>query len=514
MSVRRALLSTYDKTGLAAFAEGLQRLGVSLLASGGTARFLVDAGLEVTPLEELTGFAEMLGHRVVTLHPAVHGGILARRDMPEDLADLERHGLEPIDLVCVNLYPFEETIGGLDVGWEEAIEKIDVGGPAMLRAAAKNHAHVVPVCRPADYEPVLRELRESGDVSERTRRRLAAHAFATTAAYDGSITGWIGREDRLPSVFTPVFDRAQELTYGENPHQEATYYAERGSRTHLLSRVEQLHGKELSYNNLNDLSAARLLARELADEPACVIVKHANPCGVGVAETIETAYEKALAADPVSAYGGVVVLTRAVTAALGEALAAQFVEVLFAPGYDETAVEALVRKPGTRILNDLERRAFVPDERDYTRVLGGLLVQDRDTQPDERGVMEVACGEVDEAAWRDLLFAWTVVKHVTSNAIVLARDGQTLGVGAGQMSRVDAVRIAIEKAREHGHDLAGAALASDAFFPFADGPELALEAGVTAVIQPGGSKRDEEVVAAVRGAGAAMVLTGRRHFRH
>jgi len=514
VSVRRALLSTYDKTGLAAFAQGLQRLGVSLVASGGTARFLTDAGLEVTPLEELTGFGEMLGHRVVTLHPAVHGGILARRDMPEDLADLERHGLEPIDLVCVNLYPFEETIGGLEVGWEEAIEKIDVGGPAMLRAAAKNHAHVVPLCRPADYEPVLHELRESGDVSEATRRRLAAHAFATTSAYDGAITGWLGRDERFPAIFTPVFDQDRGLAYGENPHQAAAYYSERGARMHLLSRVEQLHGKELSYNNLNDLSAARLLARELGDQPGCVIVKHANPCGVGVAVTIEGAYAKALAADPVSAYGGVVVLTHAVTAALGEALAAQFVEVLFAPGYDETAMEALVQKPGTRILNDLERRAFVPNERDYKRVLGGMLVQDRDTEVGDRAETEVVCGDVGEDLWRDLLFAWTVVKHVTSNAIVLARDGQTIGIGAGQMSRVDAVRLAIEKAREHGHELEGAVLASDAYFPFADGPELALEAGVSAVIQPGGSKRDGEVVAAVSAAGAAMVVTGRRHFRH
>ena len=514
MSVRRALLSTYDKTGLAAFAEGLQRLGVALIASGGTARFLVEAGVEVTALEELTGFGEMLGHRVVTLHPAVHGGILARRDLPEDLADLERHGLEPIDLVCVNLYPFEQTVGALDVTWEEAIEKIDIGGPAMLRAAAKNHAHVVPLCRPADYDPVLAELRSSGDISETTRRALAAHAFATTAAYDGAITAWLARAERFPVVFTPVFDHDRNLAYGENPHQQAAYYCERGARTHLLARVEQLHGKELSYNNLNDLSAARLLARELADQPACVIVKHANPCGVAVADTIEEAHAKALAGDPVSAYGGVVVLTRAVSAALGEALAGQFVEVLFAPGYDEVAMESLVHKPGTRILNDLERREFVPDERDYTRVLGGLLVQDRDGETDAREAMTVVCGSVDDAVWADLLFAWAVVKHVTSNAIVIARGGQTLGIGAGQMSRVDAVRIAVDKAREHGHDLAGAVLASDAFFPFADGPELALEAGIAAVIQPGGSKRDDEVVAAVRESGAAMVFTGRRHFRH
>ncbi|HZO50056.1 MAG TPA: bifunctional phosphoribosylaminoimidazolecarboxamide formyltransferase/IMP cyclohydrolase, partial [Gaiellaceae bacterium] len=418
--IRRALLSVYDKTGLAAFAEALTRLGVELLASGGTARFLADAGLRVIPVEQLTGFAELLGHRVVTLHPAVHGGILARRDVPEDLADLERHGIAPIDLVCVGLYPFEKTVAGLDVPWQEAIEQIDVGGPALLRAAAKNHAHVVPLCRAEDYEPVLDELRRTGDVSEERRRALAAQAFATTAAYDGAIAAWLGRGSRFPELLTPVFDRVRGLAYGENPHQRAAYYAERGARTHLLSRVEQLHGKELSYNNLSDLSAARLLARELEQQPACVIVKHANPCGVAVADTIEAAYAQALASDPVSAYGGVVVLTRAVSAALGEALADQFVEVLFAPGYDETALEALVRKPGIRVLNDLERRAFVPGERDYRRVLGGLLVQDRDTEPDPREGMRVVCGTVSDDVWRDLLFAWTVAKHVTSNAIVVA----------------------------------------------------------------------------------------------
>jgi phosphoribosylaminoimidazolecarboxamide formyltransferase/IMP cyclohydrolase len=512
--IGRALLSVWDKDGLAAFAEGLRALGAELVASGGTARFLADAGIEVTPVEQLTGFAEMLGHRVVTLHPAVHGGILARRDVPADLEDLERAGMRPIDLVCVGLYPFEQTVAGLDVDWQEAIERIDVGGPAMLRAAAKNHAHVVPVCRVEDYGPVLEELRRTGGVSAATRRTLAARAFATTAAYDGAVTAWLGRGERFPEVFTPVFDRLAELAYGENPHQRAAYYAERGLRTHLLSRVEQLHGKALSYNNLNDLSAARLLARELDERPACVIVKHANPCGVAVADTIEEAYARALAADPVSAYGGVVVLTRAVSAALGEALAGQFVEVLLAPGYDETALETLVTKPATRILNDLERRAFVPTERDYRRVLGGLLVQERDAAPDPVSEMKVVCGEVAGPAWDDLLLAWTVVKHVTSNAIVVARAGRTVGIGAGQMSRVDAVRLALEKAREHGHTLEGAVLASDAFFPFADGPQLALDAGVTALIQPGGSKRDDEIVEAVAAAGAAMVFTGRRHFRH
>ncbi len=512
MSVRRALLSTYDKTGLASFAEALSALGVELLASGGTARHLRESGLDATPLEEVTGFAEMLGHRVVTLHPAVHGGILARRDVPDDLADLEAHGIAAIDLVCVNLYPFEQTVSRLDVTWQEAVEQIDVGGPAMLRAAAKNHAHVVPVCRRDDYERVLEELRGAGDVSVETRRALAAHAFATTAAYDAAVAGWLSRGEQLPELLVTAYDRAAELPYGENPHQRAAYYAERGTRAHLLSRVEQLQGKPLSYNNLNDLSAARGLLDEL-DGPACVIVKHANPCGVGVGDTVEEAYRKALAADPVSAYGGVVALDRAVTAALGEALAEQFVEVLFAPGYDEKAVESLSGKPATRVLADHERRQPLssPDRRS---VDGGLLVQDRDPGPDTREGMDVVCGEISEATWRDLLLAWAVVKHVTSNAIVIAAGGMTVGVGAGQMSRVDAVRLALDKAREHGHDVAGAVLASDAFFPFADGPALALAAGVAAIVQPGGSKRDDDVIAAVRDAGAAMVFTHRRHFRH
>jgi phosphoribosylaminoimidazolecarboxamide formyltransferase/IMP cyclohydrolase len=511
MSVRRALLSAYDKTGLIAFARGLRELGVELVASGGTARLLAEDGIEVTPVEALTGFDEMLGHRVVTLHPAVHGGILARDDVPEDLADLERHGIAPFDLVCVNLYPFEQTVGRLDVTWEDGIEKIDIGGPAMLRAAAKNHAHVVPLCRPVDYDLVLEELRADGDVAPEVRRELATRAFATTAAYDAAVAAWLGGQ-RFPETAVLVLDRERLLSYGENPHQEAAYYAERGARTHLLARVDQLQGKPLSYNNLNDLSAARLLALEL-DRPACVIVKHANPCGVAVAETLEEAYARALASDPVSAFGGVVVLNGPVSAALGIALAEQFVEVLFAPGYDAAATEALAQK-GTRVLVDQERRSFVAGERDVRRVLGGILLQDRDVEPDPLDPMRVVCGDPDARTWDDLLLAWTVVKHVTSNAIVLVRDGMTIGVGAGQMSRVDAVRIALEKAREHGHELEGAVLASDAFFPFADGPSLALEAGVRAVIQPGGSRRDAEVLAAVDAAGATMVLTGRRHFRH
>ena len=513
MTVRRALLSVYDKTGIAAFARELHGLGVELLASGGTAKALADERIPVTPVEELTGFAELLGHRVVTLHPAVHAGILARRDVPADLAELQAHGIEPIDLVCVNLYPFEKTVGRLDVSWEDGIEQIDVGGPALLRAAAKNHAHVVPLCRPEDYGPLLEEFRARAEVSLQTRRELAGRAFQTTAAYDASVAAWFGRDDVFPDTYVPVFDRFAELAYGENPHQRAVYYTQRGARTHLLARVEQIQGKALSFNNLGDLSAARLLLLEL-EGPAAVIVKHGNPCGAALGTTIEDAYAKAHAADPISAYGGVVALNRPVTGKLGRALAKQFVEVLFAPGYDRGALTALAAKDATRVLADAERRSFVTSERDFHRVLGGLLVQDRDTDGDPLDAMDVVCGDPDATTWDDLLFAWTIAKHVVSNAIVIARGGQTLGIGGGQTSRVDAVRIAVDKARDLGHSLEGAVLASDAFFPFADGARLALEAGVSAIIQPGGSKRDGEVLDAVRDAGAAMVVTGRRHFRH
>ncbi len=455
----------------------------------------------------------MLAGRVKTLHPRIHAAILGRRDRDDDLEALADHEIQPFDLVCVNLYPFEEVAGRHGVREEEAVEMIDVGGPSMLRGAAKNFAHVAPVCRPEDYDRVLDELRREGALSEETRRELAATAFATTAAYEAAIAAWFAGREPFPQVFVPVFEKRLDLAYGENPHQGAAYYAERGARTHLLARVEQLHGRDLSFNNLNDLNAARLLTREFT-LPACVIVKHANPCGVAVGASIEEAYECALAADPVSAYGGVVVLNRAVSAALGKRLAEQFVEVLLAPGYDQTALEALVQKPATRILNDLERRSSEASERDYKRVLGGLLVQDRDWDVAGREGMEVVCGSPSEAAWGDLLFAWRVCKHVASNAIVIVKDLQTIGIGAGQMSRVDAVRIAIEKAREHDHSPEGAALASDAFFPFPDGPRVALEAGVTSLIQPGGSKRDEDVVSAVEAAGATMVFTGRRHFKH
>ncbi|HEY3542429.1 MAG TPA: bifunctional phosphoribosylaminoimidazolecarboxamide formyltransferase/IMP cyclohydrolase [Gaiellaceae bacterium] len=509
----RALISVYDKTGIDEFARGLAELGWSLVASGGTAAHLESLGLAVDRVEALTDFPEMLGGRVKTLHPRIHAGILARRDRDEDVATLEEHEIEPFDLVCINLYPFEHVAAQRGVTEAEAVEMIDVGGPSMLRGAAKNFAHCAPVCRPERYAFVLDELRAQGSLSPETRRELAAEAFATTAAYEAAIASWFSDREPFPETLVVALDKVQDLSYGENPHQRAAYYAERGTRTHLLARVEQLHGKDLSFNNLNDLSGARMLAREFA-LPACVIVKHANPCGVAVGATLGEAYEKALAADPVSAYGGIVVVNRDVDDALGARLAEQFVEVLFAPGYGEHALEALRKRQNVRILVDHERRRAGGGERHYKRVLGGVLVQDPDSEIEERDGWEAVAGSVDERQWGDLVFAMRVCKHVSSNAIVLAKDLATIGIGAGQMSRVDAVRIALDKAREVGHDVSGAVLASDAFFPFADGPQLALDAGVAAIVQPGGSRRDQEVVDAVTAAGAAMVFSGRRHFRH
>jgi phosphoribosylaminoimidazolecarboxamide formyltransferase / IMP cyclohydrolase len=511
--IKRALLSIWDKTGLEEFARGLAELDVELVASGGTAEFLGECGIEATPVEELTEIPEMLGGRVKTLHPRIHAAILARRGHPDDLAALADHDIRPFDLVCVGLYPFAQTAARHGVTEEDAVEMIDIGGPSMLRGAAKNFAHVAPVCRPERYPQILSELREHGSLSSDTRRELAAEAFATTAAYEAAIARWFLGRESFPELFIPSFTKVTDLVYGENPHQRAAYYAEEGARRHLLSRVEQIHGRQLSYNNLNDLSAARRLLGEF-QLPACVIVKHANPCGVGVAASIEEALAKAHDADPVSAYGMVLAVNRPVSAVLGEELAGKFVEVVIAPAYDDAGLDAMRQKAATRILVDQERRRADLGEREYKRVIGGLLVQDGDREVDDRSVMELVSGEASEEVWGDLLFAWRVCKHVDSNAIVIAKELQTIGIGGGQTSRVDSVRIALEKAREHGHDLAGSVLASDALIPFADGPELALEAGVTAIIQPGGAKRDHEVVDAVKTAGAAMVFTHRRHFRH
>jgi phosphoribosylaminoimidazolecarboxamide formyltransferase / IMP cyclohydrolase len=512
--IRRALLSVHDKSGLDDFAQGLARLGVELVASGGTAARLANIGVAVRRVDELTEFPELLGGRVKTLHPRVHAGILARRDRPDDMASLAERGIEPIDLVCVSLYPFDSVAWRKDTREEEAVEMIDIGGPAMLRAAAKNFLHVAPVSSPEQYARVLDELEREGALGLETRRALALEAFAATAAYEASIATWFAERESFPRRIALSLVKEADLAYGENPHQRAAYYGEAGARRHLLSRVSQLGGRELSYNNLNDLWAARSLVEEFA-VPACVIVKHANPCGCALGSTVEEAYARALACDPVSAYGGIVALNRPVRAELAERLGDQFIEVLFAPGYVDEGLELLRQKEALRILLNEERRGGGARGRDFRRVLGGMLVQDADSGVDERGDMTVVTTRSpDELTWGDLLLAWRVVKHVTSNAIVIAKGMSTIGVGAGQMSRVDAVRIALEKAREHGHDLRGAVLASDAFFPFADGPQLALEAGVTAIIQPGGSKRDDDVVAVVNEADAAMVFTGRRHFRH
>jgi phosphoribosylaminoimidazolecarboxamide formyltransferase/IMP cyclohydrolase len=511
--VARALLSVSDKTGIVEFARGLAELGIEIISTGGTARELTESGLRVRSISDLTGFPEIMDGRVKTLHPKLYAGLLAVRDNPDHAQAAEEHDVEYVDLVCVNLYPFERTAARRGVSEAEVIENIDIGGPTMIRAAAKNHAFAAPVVSPASYDAVLDELRESDRrLSMVTRESLAAEAFAYTARYDTAIARWFQekRED-FPPLFVRAFEKVLELPYGENPHQRAAYYEQVGARTHVLSMVSQLGGKPISFNNLLDLDAGRLLLAEFKI-PACVIIKHNNPCGVAVGQTPVEAYKRAFACDPMSAFGGVVCLNRSVDAELAEALSEQFIELLFARGYDEEAIEVVSRKPNTRILDDHERRTPNMIEPQLRQVLGGMLIQDRDADLEERGEMQVVSERrPTEAEWQELSFAWKVCKHVKSNAIVITRDLATVGIGAGQMSRVDSVRMAIEKARD---GVNGGALASDAYFPFSDGPELALEAGVSAIIQPGGSVRDHLTVEAVDKAGATMVFTSRRHFRH
>jgi phosphoribosylaminoimidazolecarboxamide formyltransferase/IMP cyclohydrolase len=511
--VSRALLSVSDKTGIVEFARGLADLGIEIISTGGTARQLTEAGLAVRSISDLTGFPEIMDGRVKTLHPKLYAGLLAVRDNPDHIAAAREHEVEYVDLVCVNLYPFERTAAMRGVSEAEVIENIDIGGPTMIRAAAKNHIFAAPVVSPASYDAVLDELRESERrLSPATRESLAAEAFAYTARYDTAIARWFQekRED-FPPLFVRAFEKVLELPYGENPHQRAAYYEQVGARTHVLSMVSQLGGKPISFNNLLDLDAGRLLLAEF-QIPACVIIKHNNPCGVAVGSTALEAYERAFACDPMSAFGGIVCLNRAVDVTLARALADQFIEVLFARGFDEAALEVLAEKPNTRILDDRERRTPNMIEPHLRQVVGGLLVQDRDADVEERGEMQVVTERrPTETEWQELSFAWKVCKHVKSNAIVVSRELSTIGIGAGQMSRVDAVRMALEKARD---GVIGGVLASDAYFPFSDGPELALEAGVTAIIQPGGSVRDHLTVEAVDRAGAAMVFTSRRHFRH
>jgi phosphoribosylaminoimidazolecarboxamide formyltransferase / IMP cyclohydrolase len=513
--VQRALLSVSDKRGIVDFARGLAELGVELVSTGGTARELQAAGLEVRPIDDLTGQPEIMDGRVKTLNGKLYAGVLAARDNPEHLQAAAEQEVEFVDLICVNLYPFERTAGRASSSEHEVIENIDIGGPTMIRAAAKNYPYVAVVTTPESYDAILDELRGAdGRLSMPTRESLAADAFAMTARYDTAIARWFAErlDDDFPALHVRAYEKVLELPYGENPHQRAAYYAKVGARTHLLSMVRQHHGKPLSFNNLLDLDAARRLCDEFESTPAAVIVKHNNPCGVALAERGIDAYRRALECDPLSAYGGVVVLNTRVDVELAEALAEQFIEVLFAPAFDEDALPILQQRKNVRLLEKGDRRAG-DGELEVRQVAGGLLVQDRDGALVTRAEMQVVTSRAPtEPEWEDLAFAWTVCKHVRSNAIVVARDRATLGIGAGQMSRVDAVRLALEKARIDA--LAGSALASDAYFPFADGPELAIEAGVSAIVQPGGSVRDGEVIAAAEAAGVAMVTTGIRHFRH
>ncbi|MGZ8647618.1 MAG: bifunctional phosphoribosylaminoimidazolecarboxamide formyltransferase/IMP cyclohydrolase [Solirubrobacteraceae bacterium] len=514
--VRRALLSVSDKTGVVEFARGLDALSVELVSTGGTAASLREAGLEVRNIESFTGFPEIMGGRVKTLHPKLYAGVLALRDDPGHMAAAEEHEVEFVDLVCVNLYPFEAWAGRRGVTEHEVLEHIDIGGPTMIRAAAKNFAFSGVVVKPESYDAVLQELRESGNqLSLPTRENLAAEAFAYTARYDTAISRWFAeKQGEVPELMMSAYEKVTDLSYGENPHQRAAYYSQVGARMHVLSQVRQRGGKELSFNNVLDINSGRLLVQEF-EVPACVIIKHNNPCGVAVGGSALEAYRRAVACDPQSAFGGVICFNRPVDEELAHALLGQFVEVVLAPGLTDEAVAALCSKPNLRILEDEERRRVNISEWDLKRVMGGLLVQDRDLDLEDRSEMEVVSErKPSEREWGEMLFAWKVCKHVRSNAIVLSRDLASVGIGAGQMSRVDSVRLAIEKASATDTDLTGGALASDAFFPFSDGPQLAVDAGVTAVIQPGGSVRDHEVVEAADAAGISMVFTHRRHFRH
>ena len=515
--VRRALLSVSDKRGIVEFARGLSELGVEIVSTGGTARELEGAGVVTRSIEDFTGFPEIMDGRVKTLHPRLYAGLLARRDEDAHLDAAAEQGIEQVDLVCVNLYPFERTAAREDADEALIIENIDIGGPTMIRAAAKNSAFAAVVVDPSDYEPVLAELRRSeGRLSRAARSELAAKAFACTARYDAAISTWFARRsyEGFPPAWRDAYEKVMDLRYGENPHQRAAFYARVGERTHLLEGVRQLHGKELSFNNLLDLSSARELVESLAG-PACAIVKHNNPCGCALADSGQAAYERAFACDPQSAYGGVIAVNERVDREFAGALAKQFIEVLLAPGFDEDALAVLGEKKNVRLL-ELSPWPEPHHEVEGKPVIGGQLVQTRDVVSETRKQMRVLSKlEPDEQQWESLLFAWKVCRHVRSNAIVIARGQATIGIGAGQMSRVDAVRIALEKARAAQPELlAGSVLASDAFFPFADGPQLAIDAGVSAIIQPGGSVRDEEVIAAADEAGIAMVATGVRHFRH
>ena len=512
--VRRALVSVSDKAGVVEFARGLAACGYSILSTGGTAALLAREGIAVTEVSAYTGLPEMLDGRVKTLHPRIHAGLLARRDDPKHVAALAQAGFEPIELLVVNLYPFQATVAREDCTLEEAVENIDIGGPTMLRAAAKNYGSVAAIVDPADYPRVLDELRSKGAVSAETRLALARKAFAHTAAYDGAVANYLTTPDgaEYPEVLTLQFHKLQDLRYGENPHQSAAFYREARPVAGALANYRQVQGKELSYNNIADADAAWECVKQY-EEPACVIVKHANPCGVAIGATLQAAYERAFATDPVSAFGGIIGFNRALDAAAAQALAQQFAEVIIAPRAAPDALAILKTKTNLRILEVPLAREH--QAHDYQRIGGGLLVQSADSRMVERRELRVVTRkQPSDAQWADLAFAWRVAKFVKSNAIVFAAGRATLGIGAGQMSRVDSVRIAALKAQAAKLSLAGSAVASDAFFPFRDGVDVLAQAGAAAVIQPGGSVRDEEVIAAADEHGIAMVFTGVRHFRH
>ncbi|MBI3547205.1 MAG: bifunctional phosphoribosylaminoimidazolecarboxamide formyltransferase/IMP cyclohydrolase [Gammaproteobacteria bacterium] len=521
-SIRRALISVSDKNGVVDFARALQNFKVEILSTGGTAKLLTDNGIAVIEVADYTGFPEMLDGRVKTLHPKIHGGILGRRDMDSHMRTMHEHRIPPIDMVVVNLYPFEETIARKDCTLAQAIENIDIGGPTLLRAAAKNYTGVTVIVDAQDYMHVLEEMQQrKGSVSEALRFHLATKAFEHTAAYDGAIANYLGRlpadetRGNFPTTYNMQFQHAQALRYGENPHQQAAFYRERHPAEACIATARILQGKELSFNNIADADAALECVKSF-DETACVIVKHANPCGVAIADTVLDAYKHAYITDPTSAFGGIIAFNRPLDAATAKAiLERQFVEVIIAPSVKEDAKPILATKANVRVLESGAWGPQRPSEMDLRRVTGGLLVQERDqgmvTQKELKVVTKRAPSPQE---LHDLLFAWKVVKFVKSNAIVYCKEGRTIGVGAGQMSRVYSARIASIKATDAGLEVRGSVMASDAFFPFRDGLDQAAEVGVTAVIQPGGSMRDPEVIEAANQHGIAMVFTSMRHFRH
>jgi phosphoribosylaminoimidazolecarboxamide formyltransferase/IMP cyclohydrolase len=516
ISVKTALISVSDKDGIVDFARELQVRGVKILSTGGTASLLAKADIAVTQVADVTGFPEIMGGRVKTLHPKIHGAILGRRDI--DLPVMEQHDIDPIDLVVVNLYPFRETIEKPDVSFDDAIENIDIGGPAMIRAAAKNHADVAVITDSNDYTEVLRQLTADQSIDAAFRQQLARKAFAHTAAYDSAIAEYLGRQEAeytYPEELTLSYAKVQELRYGENPHQSAVFY--RGSTIDgpSLANARQLHGKALSFNNIADSDAALSCVLQF-DKPACVIVKHANPCGVAVADSLSAAYEGAYVCDPVSAFGGIIAFNQTLDKnTLAEILGRQFVEVILAPSVEEGVQALLSEKPNIRLLTYSDDSRSLDNGFDYKRVAGGLLVQQADAAVVARDDLQIVTKTgVESRQMDDLLFAWKVVKYVKSNAIVYCRDQATIGIGAGQMSRVYSARIAILKAQEAELEIAGSVMASDAFFPFRDSIDQAAQSGVSAIIQPGGSMRDDEVIAAADEHGIAMAFTSVRHFRH